>query len=810
MDILNKLREELQVERWQVEAAVKLIDEGNTIPFISRYRKEATGSLNDEILRNLYERLNYLRNLEEKKTSVMASIEEQGKLTEDLKNKILAAETLVVVEDLYRPYRPKRKTRASVAKEKGLDGLADLIREQKFSGSLEEAAAAYVNPEKGAADTKEALQGAQDILAEGISDEADYRMYIRKITMDESKLTSTARDEKAQSVYEMYYQYEEPLKKAAGHRVLALNRGEAEKFLTVKVEAPRDRILQYLAKKVITEENPVTEVVLRAVIEDSYDRLIAPAIERDIRNELTEKAEEGAISVFGKNLEQLLMQPPIAGHVVLGWDPAFRTGCKLAVVDATGKVLDTKVIYPTAPQNKVEEAKKELKKLIEKYDISLISVGNGTASRESEQVIVDLIKELKKPVQYVIVNEAGASVYSASKLATEEFPQFDVGQRSAASIARRLQDPLSELVKIDPKSIGVGQYQHDMNQKKLGEALGGVVEDCVNRVGVDLNTASAPLLEYISGISKTVAKNIVEYREANGRFTNRKQLLKVPKLGPKAFEQCAGFLRIADGENPLDATSVHPESYPATMELLKKLELSMEDVRMLQAEAKKGRAAQNTSGADSKNTSGDAARQNVSAKNKANRKDRRQNGFNIRNTDTAMGRALAAAMQGMTLDADMNAANASTGAAAGSSTSGSQKTAAVSALERRIPDKKKLAEELGIGEITLTDIVRELEKPARDPREDMPRPILRSDVLDMKDLKPGMVLKGTVRNVIDFGVFVDIGVHQDGLVHISQITDRFIKHPLEAVSVGDIVDVKVLDVDPVKKRIGLTMRLDQK
>ena len=829
MDILNKLREELQVERWQVEAAVKLIDEGNTIPFISRYRKEATGSLNDEVLRNLYERLNYLRNLEEKKTSVMASIEEQGKLTDDLKNKILAAETLVVVEDLYRPYRPKRKTRASVAKEKGLDGLADLIREQKFSGSLEEAAAAYVNPEKGAADTKEALQGAQDILAEGISDEADYRMYIRKITMDEGKLTSTARDEKAQSVYEMYYQYEEPLKKAAGHRVLALNRGEAEKFLTVKVEAPRDRILQYLAKKVITEENPVTEVVLRAVIEDSYDRLIAPAIERDIRNELTEKAEEGAISVFGKNLEQLLMQPPIAGHVVLGWDPAFRTGCKLAVVDATGKVLDTKVIYPTAPQNKVEEAKKELKKLIDKYDISLISVGNGTASRESEQVIVDLIKELKKPVQYVIVNEAGASVYSASKLATEEFPQFDVGQRSAASIARRLQDPLSELVKIDPKSIGVGQYQHDMNQKKLGEALGGVVEDCVNRVGVDLNTASAPLLEYISGISKTVAKNIVEYREANGRFTNRKQLLKVPKLGPKAFEQCAGFLRIADGENPLDATSVHPESYPATMELLKKLELSMEDVRMLQAEAKKGRAAQNTSGADSKNTSGDAARQNVSAKNKANRKDRRQNGFNIRNTDTAMGRALAAAMQGMTLDADngrtdkkganasgrsgagaLNAANASTGAAAGSSTSGSQKAAAVSALERRIPDKKKLAEELGIGEITLTDIVKELEKPARDPREDMPRPILRSDVLDMKDLKPGMVLKGTVRNVIDFGVFVDIGVHQDGLVHISQITDRFIKHPLEAVSVGDIVDVKVLDVDPVKKRIGLTMRLDQK
>lgn len=712
MDILNKLREELQVERWQVEAAVKLIDEGNTIPFISRYRKEATGSLNDEVLRNLYERLNYLRNLEEKKTSVMASIEEQGKLTDDLKNKILAAETLVVVEDLYRPYRPKRKTRASVAKEKGLDGLADLIREQKFSGSLEEAAAAYVNPEKGAADTKEALQGAQDILAEGISDEADYRMYIRKITMDEGKLTSTARDEKAQSVYEMYYQYEEPLKKAAGHRVLALNRGEAEKFLTVKVEAPRDRILQYLAKKVITEENPVTEAVLRAVIEDSYDRLIAPAIERDIRNELTEKAEEGAISVFGKNLEQLLMQPPIAGHVVLGWDPAFRTGCKLAVVDATGKVLDTKVIYPTAPQNKVEEAKKELKKLIDKYDISLISVGNGTASRESEQVIVDLIKELKKPVQYVIVNEAGASVYSASKLATEEFPQFDVGQRSAASIARRLQDPLSELVKIDPKSIGVGQYQHDMNQKKLGEALHGVVEDCVNKVGVDLNTASAPLLSYISGISGTIARNIVAYREENGRFKSRKELLKVAKLGPKAYEQCAGFMRIHEGANPLDETSVHPESYEAAKKLLEKQGFQISDI-----------------------TGGKLA-----------------------------------------------------------------------GLSLTIRDYKKTAQELGVGEITLRDIVAELEKPGRDPRDEMPKPILRTDVLDMKDLKEGMVLKGTVRNVIDFGVFVDIGVHQDGLVHISEITNKFIKHPLEAVSVGDVVDVKVLSVDLKKKRIALTMK----
>ena len=714
MDILNKLREELQVERWQVEAAVKLIDEGNTIPFISRYRKEATGSLNDEILRNLYERLNYLRNLEEKKTSVMASIEEQGKLTDDLKNKIQAAETLVVVEDLYRPYRPKRKTRASVAKEKGLDGLADLIREQKFSGSLEEAAAAYVNPEKGAADTKEALQGAQDILAEGISDEADYRMYIRKITMDEGKLTSTARDEKAQSVYEMYYQYEEPLKKAAGHRVLALNRGEAEKFLTVKVEAPRDRILQYLAKKVITEENPVTEAVLRVVIEDSYDRLIAPAIERDIRNELTEKAEEGAISVFGKNLEQLLMQPPIAGHVVLGWDPAFRTGCKLAVVDATGKVLDTKVIYPTAPQNKVEEAKKELKKLIDKYDISLISVGNGTASRESEQVIVELLKEIPVKVQYIIVNEAGASVYSASKLATEEFPQFDVGQRSAASMARRLQDPLAELVKIDPKSIGVGQYQHDMNQKKLSEALGGVVEDCVNRVGVDLNTASASLLEYISGISKAVAKNIVAYREENGRFEARNQLLKVAKLGPKAYEQCAGFLRINDGKNPLDATGVHPESYAAAKTLLERLGYTTEDV-----------------------------------------KERRLDG-----------------------------------------------------ISKKISNYKKLAEELGVGEITLQDIVKELEKPARDPREDMPKPILRSDVLEMKDLKPGMILKGTVRNVIDFGAFVDIGVHQDGLVHISQMSDRFIKHPLEVVSVGDIVEVKVLDVDLKKQRIALTMKIN--
>ena len=797
MDITGKLTEELKVERWQVEAAVKLIDEGNTIPFISRYRKEVTGSLNDEQLRDLYERLNYLRNLEEKKEQVLASIEEQGKLDEELKARILAAETLVVVEDLYRPYRPKRKTRASVAKEKGLDGLAQFILAQETDRPLEEEAARYISEEKGVESAADALQGAKDIIAEAVSDEADYRIYIRSITFEEGKITSTAKDEKAASVYEMYYAYEEPLKKAAGHRILALNRGEKEKFLTVKIEAPEERILRYLEKKVITKENPVTSPVLREVIADSYNRLIAPAIEREIRSDLTEKAEDGAISVFGKNLEQLLMQPPIAGKVVLGWDPAFRTGCKLAVVDATGKVLDTKVIYPTAPQNKVTEAKAELKRLIKKYNVSLISVGNGTASRESEQVIVDLIKELDTPVQYIIVNEAGASVYSASKLATEEFPNFDVGQRSAASIARRLQDPLAELVKIDPKSIGVGQYQHDMNQKKLGEALSGVVEDCVNRVGVDLNTASASLLEYISGISKTIAKNIVEYRETNGRFTNRKQLLKVAKLGPKAFEQCAGFMRIQDGDNPLDATSVHPESYEATMKLLDRLDLTMEDVKKLQAEAKSAKAA---------------LRQQPAAPQGRSQKQKPQNQKNIviRNTNTAMGKALAAAMGGAVLQeepagkkaASAPAGRTDTGAAASAGT-------ASASLERRVRDKKKMAEELGIGEITLTDILKELEKPARDPREDMPAPILRSDVLDMKDLKPGMILKGTVRNVIDFGVFVDIGVHQDGLVHISQITDRFIKHPLEAVSVGDIVDVKVLDVDLAKKRISLTMRLDQ-
>lgn len=788
MDIILKLKEELKVEKWQVEAAVKLIDEGNTIPFISRYRKEATGSLNDEVLRNLYERLNYLRNLEEKKEQVIGSIEEQGKLTEELKEKILAAETLVVVEDLYRPYRPKRKTRASVAKEKGLDGLAEYILKQNADQPLEAEAAKYISEEKEVKDEKEALQGAKDIIAEMISDEADYRMYIRQITMEEGMLTSTAKDEKAQSVYEMYYAYEEPVKKALGHRILALNRGENEKFLVVKVVAPEERILQYLAKKVITSDNEYTTPVLLEVIRDAYDRLIAPAIEREIRSELTEKAEDGAISVFGKNLEQLLMQPPIAGKVVLGWDPAFRTGCKLAVVDATGKVLDTKVIYPTAPQNKVEEAKAELKKLIKKYGVSLISVGNGTASRESEQVIVELIKELDTPVQYVIVNEAGASVYSASKLATEEFPNFDVGQRSAASIARRLQDPLAELVKIDPKSIGVGQYQHDMNQKKLGEALGGVVEDCVNKVGVDLNTASASLLEYISGISKVIARNIVDYREQNGRFVSRAQLLKVPKLGPKAYEQCAGFLRILDGENPLDATSVHPESYEAAMKLLDKMGLTMEDVRAAQKQAalKAGSAKKEAS---------------------AGRKDQkqRQQKVVIRNTDTAMGKALAAAMGGMTMALEEEPALKS----GKNHQSAADSSQAVSTLEKKIKDKKRMAEELGIGEITLTDILRELEKPSRDPRESMPAPILRSDVLDMKDLKPGMILKGTVRNVIDFGVFVDIGVHQDGLVHISQITDRFIKHPLEAVKVGDIVEVQVLSVDVPKKRIGLTMRINR-
>ncbi|MBQ2106405.1 MAG: RNA-binding transcriptional accessory protein [Lachnospiraceae bacterium] len=714
MDILALLTSELGVGRGQVEAAVKLIDEGNTIPFIARYRKEATGSLNDEVLRNLDERLKYLRGLEERKAQVLSSIEEQGKLTEDLKKKIEAALTMVAVEDLYLPYRPKRKTRASVAKEKGLEPLADLILLQMTKKPLEKEAEAYVSEEKGVKTVKEAIDGAKDILAERISEEAKYRTYIRKTTFEEGTIVSEAKDDKAESVYEMYYHHEEPIKKCAGHRVLALNRGEKEKILTVKIAAPVEKIQMYLEKQVVIRDNPVTTPVLKEVIADSYSRLIAPAIEREVRNELTEKAEDGAIKVFGKNLEQLLMQPPISGRVVLGWDPAFRTGCKLAVVDATGKVLDTVVIYPTAPQNKVADAKKVLKKLIDKHQISLISVGNGTASRESEQIIAEFLKEIPNHVQYIIVNEAGASVYSASKLATEEFPNFDVGQRSAVSIARRLQDPLAELVKIDPKSIGVGQYQHDMNQKHLSEALGNVVEDCVNKVGVDLNTASASLLEYISGISKTIAKNIVAYREENGAFQNRKQLLKVAKLGPKAFEQCAGFMRIAGGSNPLDATSVHPESYEAAAQVLKRLGLEP----------------------------------------------------------------------------------------------GSIGTEEMKGIAKKAGDIKKLAKELEIGEETLRDILKELEKPARDPREEMPKPILRTDVLDMKDLKPGMILKGTVRNVIDFGAFVDIGVHQDGLVHISEMSRKFIKHPLEAVSVGDVVEVKVLGVDPAKKRISLTMKIE--
>lgn len=802
MDIIQKIKEELQVEKWQVEAAVKLIDEGNTIPFISRYRKEVTGSLNDEQLRNLDERLTYLRSLEDKKEQVLKSIEEQGKLTDELKEKILAAQTLVVVEDLYRPYRPKRKTRASIAKEKGLEPLAEYILRQEATEPLLNEAAKYVSEEKEVKTPEEALQGAQDIIAEMISDDADHRLYIRNITVEEGIVTGTAKDEKAQSVYEMYYNFEEPVKKIAGHRVLALNRGEAEKVLTVKVNAPEERILRYLEKKLITKENEYTTPVICAAVEDSYDRLIAPAIEREIRNDLTEKAEDGAINVFGKNLEQLLLQPPIAGKVVLGWDPAFRTGCKLAVVDATGKVLDTKVIYPTAPQNKVEESKTELKKLIKKYNVDLISVGNGTASRESEQVIVDLLKELDRPVQYVIVNEAGASVYSASKLATEEFPNFDVGQRSAASIARRLQDPLAELVKIDPKSIGVGQYQHDMNQKKLSDALSGVVEDSVNKVGVDLNTASASLLEYVSGINKTIAKNIVDYRENNGRFVNRKQLLKVPKLGPKAYEQCAGFLRIPDGKNPLDATSVHPESYEAAEQLMEKLGLTMEDIK----EAQKQAAAKKASGRSSAAQADGQKNGNGTVKAPKKREEQKGKAVRVHNTNTAMGKALAAAMGGVTFD---NSAQTSAKQTAPVAKNAVNDAKDMSGLEKRIKNKKLLAEELGIGEITLTDILKELEKPGRDPRDDMPKPILRSDVLDMKDLKPGMILKGTVRNVIDFGVFVDIGVHQDGLVHISQITDRYIKHPLEAVSVGDIVDVQVLTVDMAKKRIGLTMKIQK-
>ncbi|MFR7716449.1 MAG: Tex family protein [Clostridium sp.] len=712
MDIILKISQELMCRQEQVAAAVKLIDEGNTIPFIARYRKEATGSLNDEQLRTLDERLTYLRGLEERKEKVIATIEEQGMLTDELKQSILAAETLVAVEDLYRPYKPKRKTRATIAQSKGLTGLANIISLQMTNKPITEEALAYVSEEKEVHSPEEAIAGAMDIIAESISDNAEYRTEIRNRTMDKGVLITTAKDPEAESVYEMYYDFSTPVRKMTGYRTLAINRGEKEKFLSVKIDAPADEIIGYLIREVVVRDNPNTNDILKDAIADSYERLIAPSIERDIRSSLTEAAEDGAIKVFGSNLKQLLMQPPINGHVVLGWDPAFRTGCKLAVVDATGKVLTTKVIYPTAPQNKVEESKKILKDLIKKYNISLISVGNGTASRESEAIIADLIHELDTKVQYVIVNEAGASVYSASKLATEEFPSFDVGQRSAASIARRLQDPLAELVKIDPKAIGVGQYQHDMNQKKLTEALDAVVEDSVNQVGVDLNTASAPLMEHISGITKTLAKNIIEYREANGRFTNRKELLKVAKLGPKAFEQCAGFMRISGGTNPLDATSVHPESYEIAETLIRHLGYSMDDLASGQ-------------------------------------------------------------LKGITK-------------AAG--------------------DIKALAKELGVGTVTVTDLVKELEKPARDPRSEMPQPILRGDILEMKDLKEGMILKGTVRNVIDFGAFVDIGVHQDGLVHISQMSDKFIKHPLDVVSVGDIVTVKVMGVDLAKKRIQLTMK----
>lgn len=716
MDLIQTIARELQVKVNQVEAAVTLIDQGNTIPFIARYRKEATGSLDDEQLRLLHERLVYLRNLEEKKEQVLGSIEEQGKLTPELKAQIAAAQTLVVVEDLYRPYRPKRRTRATIAKEKGLEPLAALICGQKTQRPVEEDAEAFLSEEKEVYTVEEAINGARDIIAEQISEEADYRIYIRNTTKKKGIVQSAAKDKEVQSVYEMYYDFQEPVEKLAGHRIMALNRGEKEKILTVKLAAPEEELIRYLEKQVITRKNPYTTPILQEVAADSYKRLIAPAVEREIRSELTERAEDGAIQVFGKNLTQLLMQPPIAGQVVLGWDPAFRTGCKLAVVDATGKVLDTAVIYPTAPTTdaKIRSAKETLKKLIKEYKVTLISLGNGTASRESELIIVELLKEIPEKVQYLITNEAGASVYSASKLATEEFPDYDVGQRSAASIARRLQDPLAELVKIDPQSIGVGQYQHDVNQKKLGAALSAVVEDCVNRVGVDLNTASASLLEYISGITKTTAKNIVSYREANGSFTSRRQLLKVPKLGPKAYEQCAGFARIMGGKDPLDATSVHPESYSAAASLLQKLGYTPEDVR-------------------------------------------------------------------------------------------EQK---LSGISKEVKNASALAEELGIGEITLWDIVKELEKPARDPRSEMPGPILRSDVLEMKDLKEGMVLRGTVRNVIDFGAFVDIGVHQDGLVHISQFTDKkFVKHPLDVVSVGDIVEVKVINLDIEKKRIGLSMIL---
>ncbi len=790
MNINETIAKELGIKVSQVDATVKLIDEGNTIPFIARYRKEVTGSLNDEVLRNLHERLEYLRGLEERKATVLASIEEQGKLTDELKKKIEDAQTLVAVEDLYRPYKQKKKTRGSVARERGLEPLALFILEQNAAEDVTKEAEKYVDAEKDVKTPADAIAGAKDIIAEDVSDNADYRTFIREISFKEGKISSKAKDEKAESVYEMYYDFEEEIPKIVGHRVLALNRGEKEKILVVKTAAPKDKILAYLEKQIIKNANEYTTTLLKEAIEDSYDRLIAPSIERDIRNELTENAEDGAISVFGKNLKQLLMQQPIAGKTVLGWDPAFRTGCKLAVVDPTGKVLATTVIFPTEPQKKIEESKAVLKKVIKQYNVDLISVGNGTASRESELVIVDLLKELDRPVSYVIVNEAGASVYSASKLATEEFPNFDVGQRSATSIARRLQDPLAELVKIDPQSIGVGQYQHDMNQKKLSDALLGVVEDSVNKVGVDLNTASAPLLEYISGVSKPIAKNIVEYREANGKFTDRKQLLKVPKLGPKAFEQCAGFMRITGGDNPLDATSVHPESYDAVKQMMEKLGFNADDIR----------EAQRIASENAKLVEKQEKNANVKEKKSKDKP------FVVRNTDSVFGQALANALNRSNITFDKGSDKKSNDTKSEAPVNGKE-TKLDKIIKEKAKDRKKLAEELGIGEITLNDIINELKKPARDPRDDMPAPILRSDVLDMKDLKKGMVLKGTVRNVIDFGIFVDIGVHQDGLVHISQITDKYIKHPLDVVSVGDIVDVQVLDVDIQKKRISLTMKI---
>lgn len=710
MNINHVIAEELNVKEWQVDAAVKLIDEGNTIPFIARYRKPVTGELNDEQLRDLDERLKYLRNLEEKKQTVIASIEEQEKMTPELMKKIEEAKTIVAVDDIYRPYRPKRKTRATEAKAKGLEPLANIFILQMSSKTPEEEAKVYVNEEKGVDTVESAIKGAQDIIAEMVSDNAEFRNAIRNTVMKHGEIVSKAKNEEEKTPYENYYDYLESVSKIPGHRILAINRGEKEKVLNVKIEMPDENIIKVLEKAIITRQSNFTNV-LKEAIEDGYTRLIKPAIEREVRNTLTEKAEDGAIAVFGQNLKQLLMQPPIAGRCVLGWDPAFRTGCKLAVVNETGKVLYTTVIFPTAPQNKVEESKKTVLDIIDKYNVSLISLGNGTASRESEAVIVDIIKECKSKVEYIIVNEAGASVYSASKLATEEFPNFDVGQRSAASMARRLQDPLAELVKIEPKAIGVGQYQHDMNQKKLSETLCNVVEDCVNNVGVDLNTASAPLLEYVSGINKTLAKNIVEYRENNGQFASRKELLKVSKLGPKAFEQCAGFLRIREGKEPLDYTSVHPESYAPAKKLLKKYGFTTKDI-----------------------------------------------------------------------------------------VSGEVK------LSKEIKDLKNVAEEIGTDEITLKDMITEIEKPGRDPRDEMPKPVLKSDVLDFDDLKEGMDLKGTVRNVIDFGVFVDIGVHQDGLVHISEMSDKFIKHPLDVVSVGDVVKVRVLSVDKERKRIQLSMK----